>query len=137
MQDATWAQTCKGTNATVGRNVGLINNAIGEDLGASTNMSIFNMAVWANMNAIASPLIEAESVGAGVWQYPVATSRFGTQRIDVSGTHELRATHDAEILVCTSGNATSLLAGQAAVLRNGDSVTLSGNATVFRTWGTH
>ena len=53
MQDATWAQTCKGTNATVGRNVGLINNAIGEDLGASTNMSIFNMAVWANMNAIA------------------------------------------------------------------------------------
>ncbi|KGA06962.1 MAG: hypothetical protein GM46_9480, partial [actinobacterium acAcidi] len=55
----------------------------------------------------------------------------------VSGTHELRATHDAEILVCTSGNATSLQAGQAAVLRIGDSVTLSGNATVFRTWGTH
>jgi len=91
----------------------------------------------ANMSAIASPLIEAEPVSHGVWQYPVTTSRFGTQRIDVSGTHELRATHDAEILVCTSGNATSLRAGQAAVLRNGESVTLSGNATVFRTWGTH
>jgi mannose-6-phosphate isomerase class I len=89
------------------------------------------------MSAITSPLIEAESVSQGVWQYPVTTSRFGTQRIDVSGTHELRATHDAEILVCTAGNATSLHAGQAAVLRNGDSVTLSGNATVFRTWGTH
>jgi len=76
-------------------------------------------------------------VSHGVWQYPVTTSRFGTQRIDVSGTHELRATHDAEILVCTSGNATSLQAGQAAVMRNGESIMLSGNATVFRTWGTH
>ena len=91
----------------------------------------------ANMNAIASPLIEAESVGAGVWQYPVATARFGTQRIDVSGTYELRASHDTEILVCTAGNATSIQVGQAAVLRNGESVVLSGNATVFRTWGTH
>jgi len=101
------------------------------------NVNIDEFLHVANMSAIASPLIEAEPVSQGVWQYPVATSRFGTQRIDVSGTHELRATHDAEILVCTSGNATSLLAGQAAVLRNGDSVTLSGNATVFRTWGTH
>jgi mannose-6-phosphate isomerase len=101
------------------------------------NVNVDEFLHVANMSAIASPLIEAESVSQGVWQYPVTTSRFGTQRIDVSGTHELRATHDAEILVCTSGNATSLHAGQAAVLRNGDSVTLSGNATVFRTWGTH
>jgi mannose-6-phosphate isomerase class I len=101
------------------------------------NVNVDEFLHVANMSAIASPLIEAESVSHGVWQYPVTTSRFGTQRIDVSGTHELRATHDAEILVCTSGNATSLHAGQAAVLRNGDSVTLSGNATIFRTWGTH
>jgi mannose-6-phosphate isomerase len=101
------------------------------------NVNVDEFLHVANMNAIASPLIEAEAVGTDAWQYPVTTSRFGTQRIDVSGTFELRATHDAEILVCTSGNATSLRAGQAAVLRNGESVTLTGNATVFRTWGTH
>jgi len=101
------------------------------------NVNIDEFLHVANMSAIASPLIEAEPVSQSVWQYPVTTSRFGTQRIDVSGTYELRATHDAEILVCTLGNATSLLAGQAAILRNGESVTLSGNATVFRTWGTH
>jgi mannose-6-phosphate isomerase len=101
------------------------------------NVNIDEFLHVATMSAIASPLIEAEPVSHGVWQYPVTTSRFGTQRIDVSGTHELRATHDAEILVCTSGNATSLQAGQAAVMRNGESIMLSGNATVFRTWGTH
>ncbi|MEY4146758.1 MAG: hypothetical protein RL278_314, partial [Actinomycetota bacterium] len=101
------------------------------------NVNIDEFLHVANMNAIPSPLIEAESVGLGAWQYPVATARFGTQRIDVSGTYELRASHDAEILVCTSGDATSIQAGQAAVLRNGESVTLSGIATVFRTWGTH
>jgi mannose-6-phosphate isomerase len=101
------------------------------------NVNVDEFLHVANMNAIASPLIEAESVGAGTWQYPVATARFGTQRIDVSGTYDLRASHDTEILVCTAGNATSIQSGQAAVLRNGESVTLSGNATVFRTWGTH
>jgi mannose-6-phosphate isomerase class I len=49
----------------------------------------------------------------------------------------MRASHDTEILVCTAGKASSIEVGQAAVLRNGESVTLSGNATVFRTWGTH
>jgi mannose-6-phosphate isomerase len=101
------------------------------------NVNVDEFLHVANMNAIPSPLIEAESVGQGAWQYPVATARFGTQRIDVSGTYDLRASHDTEILVCTAGNATSIQAGQAAVLRNGESVTLSGNATVFRTWGTH
>jgi mannose-6-phosphate isomerase len=101
------------------------------------NVNIDEFLHVANMHAIASPLIEAEAVGPSVWQYPVSTARFGTQRIDVSGTHELRASHDTEILVCTAGNASSIEVGQAAVLRNGESVTLSGNATVFRTWGTH
>jgi mannose-6-phosphate isomerase len=101
------------------------------------NVNVDEFLHVANMNAIASPLIEAEVVGQGVWQYPVATVRFGTQRIDVSGTYELRASHDTEILVCTTGNASTIQAGQAAVVRNGESVTLSGNATVFRTWGTH
>jgi mannose-6-phosphate isomerase class I len=101
------------------------------------NVNIDEFLHVANMNAIASPLIEAEPVGLGTWQYPVATARFGTQRIDVSGTYDLRASHDTEILVCTAGNATSIRSGQAAVLRNGETVTLSGNATVFRTWGTH
>jgi len=101
------------------------------------NVNVDEFLHVANMNAIASPLIEAEAVGPSVWQYPVSTARFGTQRIDVSGTHELRASHDTEILVCTAGNASSIEVGQAAVLRNGESVTLSGNATVFRTWGTH
>jgi mannose-6-phosphate isomerase len=101
------------------------------------NVNIDEFLHVANMNAIASPVIEAEPVGPGTWQYPVATARFGTQRIDVSGTYDLRASHDTEILVCTAGNATSIRSGQAAVLRNGETVTLSGNATVFRTWGTH
>jgi mannose-6-phosphate isomerase class I len=101
------------------------------------NVNVDEFLHVANMNAIASPLIEAEAVGPSVWQYPVSTARFGTQRIDVSGTHELRASHDTEILVCTAGNASPIQVGQAAVLRNGESVTLSGNATVFRTWGTH
>jgi mannose-6-phosphate isomerase len=101
------------------------------------NVNVDEFLHVATMNAIPSPLIEAESVGQGAWQYPVATARFGTQRIDVSGTYDLRASHDTEILVCTAGDATSIQSGQAAVLRNGESVTLSGNATVFRTWGTH
>ena len=100
------------------------------------NINIDEFLNVAHLAPITSPLIEAAQLGNGVWQYPVGTARFGTQRIDVSGSHDLLATHDAEIVVCTAGNAGALTAGQAAVLRNGETVSLSGNATVFRTWGT-
>ena len=100
------------------------------------NINIDEFLNVAHLASITSPLVEATQLGDGVWQYPVGTARFGTQRIDVSGSHDVRATHDAEIVVCTAGNAGALTAGQAAVLRNGETVSLSGNATVFRTWGT-
>jgi len=54
----------------------------------------------------------------------------------VTTSHHIRASHNAEILVCTAGNAGSLTMGQAAVLRNGEAVSLAGNGTVFRVWGT-
>jgi mannose-6-phosphate isomerase class I len=100
------------------------------------NINIDEFLNVAHLSPIVSPLIEATQHSNDVWQYPVGTARFGTQRIDVSGTHDVRSTHDAEIVVCTTGNAGALTAGQAAVLRNGETVSLTGQATVFRTWGT-
>jgi len=70
-------------------------------------------------------------------QYEVPTSAFGVQRIDVRDSYAITSNHDAEILLCTSGNAGALTRGQAAVLSQGEEVQLSGPATVFRTWGTN
>ena len=90
----------------------------------------------ARMVPITTPIVEAIQQEPGVWNYPVETQRFAAQRIDVTTSHHIRASHNAEILVCTAGNAGSLTMGQAAVLRNGEAVSLSGNGTVFRVWGT-
>lgn len=90
----------------------------------------------ARMTPIATPIVEAVQQERDVWQYPVETQRFAAQRIDVTALHTIRAAHNAEIFVCTNGDAGSLKMGQAAVLRNGESVTFSGNGTVFRVWGT-
>lgn len=69
-------------------------------------------------------------------QYEVPTSAFGMQRIDVRESYSVTANHDAEILLCTSGDAGIVSRGQAAVLSSGEEVRLTGPATVFRTWGT-
>ena len=90
----------------------------------------------ARMAPITTPIVEAAPQEPGVWNYPVETPRFAAQRIEVTSTHNVRASHNAEILVCTAGDAGAINKGQAAVLRNGETVTLSGNATVFRVWGT-
>ena len=70
-------------------------------------------------------------------EYEVPTSAFGVQRIEVRDNYAVTANHDAEILLCTSGDAGALRQGQAAVLSTGEEVQLAGPATVFRTWGTN
>ncbi len=70
-------------------------------------------------------------------QYEVPTSALGVQRIDVRDSYVITANHDAEILLCTNGDAGAFTRGQAAVLSKGEEVQLSGPATVFRTWGTN
>jgi mannose-6-phosphate isomerase class I len=91
----------------------------------------------ARFESIPSPVVDALQVSPGRFTYPVSTSRFGVERIEITGEVTIKSTHQAEILVCTAGDATTIHRGQACVLRNNESVQLTGTATVFRTWGTH
>jgi mannose-6-phosphate isomerase class I len=100
-------------------------------------VSVDEFLAVARLESIPSPVVEASEVSPGRFTYPVSTSRFGVERFEVLGETTIKATHQAEILVCTAGDATSIRRGQACVLRNNESVQLTGTATVFRTWGTH
>jgi mannose-6-phosphate isomerase len=100
-------------------------------------VSVDEFLAVARLEPITSPVVDATVVSPGRFAYPVSTSKFGVERIDVSGETTIKATHHAEILVCTEGDATSIHRGQACVLRNNESVQLTGTATVFRAWGTH
>jgi mannose-6-phosphate isomerase len=100
-------------------------------------VSVDEFLAVAHLAAIPSPVVNAIEASPGRFSYPVSTSRFGVERIEVAGETTIKATHQAEILVCTAGDATSIHRGQACVLRNNESIHLTGSATVFRTWGTH
>lgn len=91
----------------------------------------------ASLSPTPPPLCPAVHIIDGCWQYPVSTTAFGAQRIDVTGNYLVTATHNAEILLCLDGDAGILKRGQASVLRNGEILQLCGPATVFRTWGSH
>jgi mannose-6-phosphate isomerase len=101
------------------------------------NVNVDEFLAVAAITPIESPIIAPSETTSGVWQYPVATPRFGAQRIEVSGSHHIAATHNAEIIICTQGDAGVLTHGQACILRQGETLSLSGEATLFRTWGTH
>jgi mannose-6-phosphate isomerase class I len=100
-------------------------------------VSVDEFLAVAHLEAIPSSVVEAHEVAPGRFTYPVSTSRFGVERIEIAGEVTIKSTHQAEILVCTAGDATTIRRGQACVLRNNESVQLTGTATVFRTWGTH
>jgi len=100
-------------------------------------VSVDEFLAVAHLEAIPSSVVEAHEVAPGRFTYPVSTSRFGVERIEIAGEVTIKSTHQAEILVCTAGDATTIHRGQACVLRNNESVQLTGTATVFRTWGTH
>ncbi len=89
----------------------------------------------ADLSPIDKPLCASTRVDACASQYLVGTHEFGAQRIDVRGQYAVIATHDAEILLCTSGDAGSIRRGEAGVIKRGETLQLSGEATVFRTWG--
>lgn len=89
----------------------------------------------ADISPIAKPSCSAARVDDCTSQYLVETNAFGTRRIDVNGQHSLTATHDVEILVCTTGDAGSIRRGQAAVIKRGETLQMNGQATVFQTWG--
>jgi mannose-6-phosphate isomerase len=91
----------------------------------------------ARFEPIPSPVVDAIEASPGRFTYPVSTSRFGVERIEIAGETTIKSIHQAEILVCTAGDATAIRRGQACVLNNNESIQLSGSATVFRTWGTH
>jgi mannose-6-phosphate isomerase len=101
------------------------------------NVNVDEFLAVAAITPIDSPIIAPSETTSGVWQYPVATQRFGAQRIEVSGSLHIAATHNAEIIICTQGDAGALTHGQACILRQGETLSLSGEATLFRTWGTH
>ena len=100
-------------------------------------VSVDEFLAVAHLEAISSPIVDATAVSTGRFTYPVSTSKFGVERIEVAGETTIKATHHAEILVCTAGDATTIRRGQACALRNNESVQLTGTATVFRSWGTH
>ncbi len=100
-------------------------------------VSVDEFLAVARFEPIPSPVVDASLLSPGRFAYPVSTSRFGVERIEVTGELTIKSTHQAEILVCTAGDASSIRRGQACVLRSNESVQLSGTATVFRTWGTH
>jgi len=100
-------------------------------------VSVDEFLAVAHIDPINSPIVEAIPVTPGRFSYPVSTSRFGVERIEVAGELTLKASHQAEILICTAGDATTLRRGQACVLRSNESIQLTGTATVFRAWGTH
>lgn len=89
----------------------------------------------ANLAPTLPPSCQPSEIHNDCWQYPVPTPAFGTQRIDVRGHYLVTATHDAEILLCTDGDAETLRHGQARLLEKDESLQLSGPATVFRAWG--
>ena len=91
----------------------------------------------ANFSPTSPPLCPPTRINDSCWQYPVPTSAFGTQRINVRDDYQVTATHEAEILLCLDGDAGTLKRGQASVLRGGEALLLSGSATVFRIWGSH
>jgi mannose-6-phosphate isomerase class I len=100
-------------------------------------VSVEEFLAVAHFEPIPSPVVDASQLSPGRFVYPISTSRFGVERIDVAGELTIKSTHQAEILLCTAGDATTIRRGQACVLPHGESVHLSGNATVFRAWGTH
>ena len=100
-------------------------------------VSVDEFLAVAHLQSIPPPIIQATQGRPGCFNYPVSTSRFGVERIEASGETTIKSTHQAEILVCTDGDATTIRRGQACVLRNNETVQLHGTATVFRTWGTH
>ena len=89
----------------------------------------------ADLAPIAKPSCAASRSDDCAVQYLVGTHEFGAQRIEVSGPYTVTATHDIEILLCTSGDAGAIRRGQAGILKRGETLQLSGSATVFRTWG--
>ena len=89
----------------------------------------------ADLSSIAKPLCAATRIDDCASQYLVDTHDFGAQRIEVSGQYAVTATHDVEILLCTSGDAGAIRRGQAGILKRGETLQLSGAATLFRTWG--
>jgi mannose-6-phosphate isomerase len=91
----------------------------------------------ARFDEIDPPIMQPLRQSDTVLDYPANTTRFGAQRIEVNGRQSIVATHDAEIVVCTDGDAKTIRRGQAVVLRSGDSLHMEGSATVFRAWGNH
>lgn len=89
----------------------------------------------ANFSPNPPPLCQSSQIDDNCWQYLVPTTAFGVQRIEVRDNYLVTATHAAEILLCTEGDGGTLKRGQASVLRSGETLQLSGLATVFRTWG--
>ncbi len=89
----------------------------------------------ADLSPIAKPLCAATRVDDCASQYLVGTQDFGTQRIKLVGQYTVTATHDIEILICTTGDAGTIKRGQAGVIKRGETLQLSGDATVFKTWG--
>ncbi|MHB1130400.1 MAG: mannose-6-phosphate isomerase, class I [Ilumatobacteraceae bacterium] len=99
------------------------------------HINIDEFLLVGNFSPAPPPLCLAVNIGDGCWEYPVSTSAFGAQRIEVHGNYLVTATHHAEILLCLDGDAGILTRGQTTVLRSGEALQLSGPATVFRTWG--
>ncbi len=100
-------------------------------------VSVDEFLAVARFEPIPPPVVDATQLSPGRFTYPVSTSRFGVERIEVAGELTIKSTHQAEILLCTAGDASTMRRGQACILRNNESAQLSGTATVFRTWGTH
>ena len=100
-------------------------------------VSVDEFLAVARLEVIPSPVVNAAETSPGRFTYPVSTTRFGVERIDVAGEATIKSTHSTEILVCTTCDATTIQRVQACLLRNNETVRLNGTATVFRAWGTH
>lgn len=83
-----------------------------------------------------TPLVEPcgapDKLASGVWRYRTPGAPFVVDAQHVMGATELRATNH-ELVLCARGQTDVLLPGQVVHLAPGDTLTLSGTATLFRT----
>lgn len=83
-------------------------------------------------NPLEDPCTAPEKIAAGLWRYRTPGAPFVVDAQHVDGTTTLHA-RAHELVLCALGQTDLLLPGQVVHLAPGDTITLTGTATLFRT----
>jgi len=83
-----------------------------------------------SFEALVQPVVQADSLGGGMWHYPTPGAPFAVVRIDVQD-RQLYTAEGRDLLLCTSGDARTVHRGETVFLEAGEQVVLHGPSTVF------